>query len=208
MKITACLQESGNVRLDFEGNFGGVYASQREIDQIIDNNWKTTIIDYHIIFVTGYQMVIMESPSGYSCTHGEPFKVKAEYTIINIDTKQLFTRIKEVTAKKGIYKKVVFDTASFHRSMKRDPKANRPYMSFAAIFNHPNFFGQLALKNALKQVTKDHLFRLRELINIKLVDGFCLQTDDLSKPNFFFWGGGYNGGIIFHGEDHGYSTHT
>lgn len=71
-----------------------------------------------------------------------------------------------------------------------------------------------------------HIIALRRELSLYLQKGFTIGTDGINTPSFSFWGGGYNGGIIFHGPydnfgsggaptfavtltpTHGWSVHT
>lgn len=197
MKIIASLLENGHICIRIKDHH--YYILPAEYNSVAEG--KTTMIDDGSIMVAySHLLVIYPNPHCFNTGKSE-VTINAETLLINANIPKLFTRIIEVTKKLGVDKKVEFNTESFCRETRSFTMLN-----FAQIAHHAKFFGHEALKLASK-LSREQLLILREMISRKLSDGFSVYTDWAGRPDFYFNGGGYNGGIIYH-QGHGYSIHT
>ncbi|GEM_PF-3952111 len=198
MKFTVSKTPNGHIHLCIAGrNF---YLNRTEMEGILSGK-KTCADDGAILKTDPSTMVFYPNIYCYHRPTQSAYEFEAKILVVYCDTQKMFRRIEENTNRLGTDKRIEMDTERFRS------KYDAPVeLSYSQIVRHPGFHAPDALSVAIKTV-KPELMKLRKILSDKLNTGFQVWEDWVGTPNFYFNGGAYNGGIIYH-KGHGYSVHT
>jgi len=198
MKFIVSKNENGHTNLRIANRC--FYLNDTEMQSIISG--KITFADDGAILKSDrWQMAIYPNIHAYSTGRNLEEEITAKTLIIRCDTQRMFKRIEEATERVGIDKRYEMDTRRFaYRNQIPEE------LTYVQILSHAGFHARKAISMAANK-HKPELMKLRKILSDKLNAGFQIWEDWVDTPNFYFNGGAYNGGIIFH-ENHGYSVHT
>jgi len=148
------------------------------------------------------EAVLIQSPARISEDCGE-----VKFIRIRMDVTKFMNTVNYLI-EKGLIRNDKFhemDTDSF--AWKVSAHAS---LTFVQILKHRMFTAKEKLYDAVRKVPTEHLARLRDDIS-RLIGQGKVIAPDWAECSFYFYpedGKGYNGGIIWHGSESGYSIHT
>ena len=196
MKIEIRRTHKGNVSMEIDGR--QMIVTIQEMADVIDGT-RHVIDDCGKLLKADFAgLTLIENPNNYSDERGT-----VKYVRMVCDADRFFKRVWDLLDRCIITedKHVTVDTDSFrHKAELVEP------LGFAQIARHPKFHALDKLKEALVIAPRDEMFKLRDILRMKISQGMEIYTD-FTKGGFFFRGS-YVGGIIFHDYSKSYSVHT
>lgn len=177
------------------------YMTREEFETVLKDGHGTFNDCGEVLLVRAEQLVFIENTA-----HKSELEGTARYVRVPMDTAKFFARVKDLSDR-GIIADEFFELDSKSFRFKVEPVRQ---MTFVEIVRSKRFLALEKLYEAAKTVSKEHIFQLRELISRTIGQGKVVAPD-FARVSFYFYpedGKGYNGGIIYHGPEYGYSIHT
>ena len=199
MKITVHTTEHCvAVRLGKASTF---YLTKAEFHSLHAGNCFGCFDDCGNILQVRSDYVAFVRSAGYGAEEGT-----VEYVRAKMDSAKFWNRVDDLIERGFIggddFK---FDSESFAFEPGEYPK-----LTFSQILKHPAFNAVVKLKEAVKLANAYQLSKLRDHVSRLLDQGKGIVCDGATASFYFYQadGKGYNGGIIWHGDEDGWSVHT